>query len=73
MLHFKTKNQNGEKGDLTDFEHSMVVDARQGDLSIYWDLPTQPSLGFTENVSNKEKTSSENALLILEDTGERPD
>ncbi len=53
----------GKKGDLCDFEHGMVVGARQAGLNfqkllIYWDFHAQPSLGFTEN-GPKNKISSE--------------
>ncbi len=44
----------GKKGDLSDFEREMVVDARRAGLSIskmliYWDFYAQPSLVFTGN------------------------
>ncbi len=43
----------GKKGDLSDFERGMVVDARLvwvfQKLLIYWDFHSQPSLWFTEN------------------------
>lgn len=52
----------GKKGDLSDFEHGMVVGGRQAGLSISETADllgfAQPSLGFTENVK-EEKISSE--------------
>ncbi len=74
----------GKKGDLSDFEHGMVVSARQlvwvfQKLLIYWDFQAQPSLGFTENGLKKRKylvsgsCVDENALLMSEVRGEWAD
>jgi len=67
----------GKKGDLSDFEHGMVVVARQaGVLLIYWDFHAQPYLGFTENGLKKRKYPvsgscvDENALLMSEENGQ---
>ncbi len=70
----------GKKGDLSDFEHGMVVGARQAGLSISKtaDL-TQPSLGFTANALKKRKypvsgsCADENSLLMSEVRGEWTD
>lgn len=63
-----------KKGDLSDFEHDMVIGDIRADLSIsersYWDFHTQPFLGFTEGGPKRGKhpVSSrymdESALLI---------
>ncbi len=71
----------GQKGDLSDFDHGMVVGARRAGLAfqkllICWDFSTQPSLGFTENRPKKRKYAvsgscvDENALLMSEVRGE---
>lgn len=51
------------KADLSDFKHSVVVDARRAGLSFqkvlnYWGFPNWPSEGFTKN-RPKRKISSE--------------
>ncbi len=43
LAEFQTEHQNGKKGDLSDFECGMFVDARRAGLSIlkrliYWDF-----------------------------------
>ncbi len=71
----------GKKGDLSDFEHGMVVSADGllwvfHKLLIYWDFHTQPSLGFTENDPKKRKYPvsgscvDKNALLMSEENGQ---
>ncbi len=60
LLKFKLSIRTGKKGDLSDFEHGMVVGADGlvwvfQTLLIYWDFHTQPSLGFTENGPKKRK------------------
>ncbi len=73
----------GKKGDLSDFECGMVVDARRAGLSIlkrliYWDFHTHPSLGLTEKRPKKRKYPvsgncvDENALLMSEENGQNP-
>jgi len=59
----------GKNGDLSDFERGMVVGARRAGLSM---SETADLLGFTPTTisgvyrerSEKEKISSENALLV---------
>ncbi len=67
----------GKKGDLSDFEHGMVVGARRAGLSISnWDFHAQPSLGFTENGQKKRtypvsgSCVDKNALLRSEENGQ---
>ncbi len=74
----------GKKGDLSDFEHGMLL-VPDGlvwvfqKLLIYWDFHAQPSLGFTENGMKKRKYPvsdscvDENALLMSEVRGELAD
>ncbi len=74
----------GKKGDLSDFEHIMIIGARRAGLSISKTADTgifhiQPSLGFTENGQTKRKypVSSScvygNVLLMSEFRGEWAD
>jgi len=74
----------GKRGDLSNFEHGMVVGARRAGLSISqyasnWDFSSQPFLGFTKNGVKREKHPvcdspvGENALLMLEVRGEWAD
>lgn len=44
MLKFKLQDRTGKKGDLNDFEHNMVVVARQAGLRI---SETADLLGFS--------------------------
>lgn len=47
-----------KKGDLSDFEHDVVVCVRWpslGTSQICRDFPAQPSLGITENFQTKKK------------------
>ncbi len=68
----------GTKGDLSDFEHGMVVGARRAGLSI---SKTADILGFSRTTISrvyrewpeKEKISSENVFLMSEDRGELAD
>jgi len=67
----------GKKGDLSNFEHSMVDNLHN--LLSYWDFHAQPFLGFTKNGVKREKHPvcgspvDENALLMLEVRGEWAD
>ena len=83
QLFFRPNVRMGKKCDLSDFDHGMIVGARQGGLSI---SETADLLGFCTTVSRvcrewceKLKTSSEqqfcgqNALLMREVRGEGPD
>ncbi len=73
----------GKKGDLSNFEHGMVVGARRAGLSISKTADllgfSQPSLGFTENGLKKIKYPvngscvDKNALLMSEVRGEWAD
>ncbi len=75
----------GKKGDLSGFEHGMIVGARRAGLRffpkllIYWDFYTQPSLAFTVNGPKKRKYQmsgscvDENTLLMSEGRGEWAD
>ena len=51
----------GKKCDLTDFDHGMIISARQGGLSISetavisWNFHAQQSLEFAENGAKKQK------------------
>ena len=63
----------GKKGDLSTFEHGMVVGARRAGLSISQSAQLLgPFLGFTKNGVKREKHPvcgspvGENALLMLE-------
>jgi len=78
-LNSKLNVRMGKKGDLSNFEHGMVVGARSNNLLSYWDFHTQPFLRFTKNGVKREKHPvcgspvGENALLMLEVRGERAD
>ena len=49
----------GKKYHLSDLDHGMIVDARQGGLSILisWDFHMQQTLEIRENGAKKTKTS----------------
>lgn len=51
----------GKKCDISDFERSMVVGAREK-LLIYWDFHEQLSPGFTENGEKKKYPVSGGSL-----------
>ncbi len=75
LAEVQNEHQNGEKGDLSNFERGMVVGARlvwvfQKQLN-YWDFQAQPSLGFTENIKYQVSGScvDENSLLMSEENG----
>ncbi len=87
LAEVQSERQNGEggkKGDLSDFEHGMVVGADGliwvfQKLLIYWDFHAQLYLAFTENDPKKSKYPvsgscvDENALLMSEVRGEWTD
>ncbi len=50
LLKLKRSIRMGKKGDLTDFEHEMVVGARRADLSI---SKTADLLGFSRTTEMK--------------------
>ncbi len=67
LAEVQTEHQNGEKGDLSDFERGMVVGAIRAGLSIsktadLLGFPCTTILGFTENGPKKKKISSERQL-----------
>jgi len=82
MLRFKPSIRIGKKGDLSDFEHGMVVGARQAGLSI---SATADLLRFSRTTisrvgrewSKKEKISSERQFFgrkfLVDARGEWPD
>jgi len=53
----------GKKGDLSDYEHGMVVGAVFQKLLIYWDFPAQPSQGVTEKISSEQQFSGWKCLV----------
>ncbi len=77
----QTEHQNGEERGFKwlNVEWLLVPDGLVWvfhKLLIYWDLHTQPSLGFTENGLRKRKytvSENENALLMSEVRGEWAD
>lgn len=64
LLNFKLDIRMGEKGDLSESEHDMVVGWSEYFRNFwYWDFPTQPSLGFMWNGPGKRK--QENGQTVL--------
>ena len=63
QLFFRLNVRMGKKCDLSDFDHGMIIGARQGGLSqkllISWDFHAQQSLEFADNGLKNKKTFSE--------------